>query len=78
MHCVSIAEFEVNLDCHVLRVHVRWSCVDLDRAGYHAVDAGFWVVLELIIRWIRARDRSDRSIIVDRACSFFAEPESAV
>ena len=63
MHCVSIAEFEVNLDCHVLRVQARWSCVDLDRTGYHAVDAGFWVVLELIIRWIRIRfDLIDLSV----------------
>jgi hypothetical protein len=29
--------------------------MNLDRTGYHAVDAGFWVVLELIIRWFRFR-----------------------
>jgi hypothetical protein len=29
--------------------------MNLERAEYHAVDAGFWVVLELIIRWIRFR-----------------------
>jgi hypothetical protein len=29
--------------------------MNLERAGYHAVDAGFWVVLEIIIRWIRFR-----------------------
>jgi hypothetical protein len=28
-------------------------CINLERTGYHAVDAGFWVVLELVIRWIR-------------------------
>jgi hypothetical protein len=26
--------------------------MNLERIGYHAVDAGFWVVLELIIWWI--------------------------
>jgi hypothetical protein len=45
----------INLDCHVLWVQVNQSCLDLDRTGYHAVDVGFWVVLELIIRWIRFR-----------------------
>jgi hypothetical protein len=39
----------------MLRVQACQSCVNLDRTRYHAVDAGFWVVLELIIRWIRFR-----------------------
>jgi hypothetical protein len=43
----------INLSCHVLRVQACQSCVNLERTGYHAVDAGFWVVLELIIWWIR-------------------------
>jgi hypothetical protein len=30
-------------------------CIDLDRTGYHAVDVGFWIVLELVIRWSRIR-----------------------
>jgi hypothetical protein len=46
---------QINLDCHVLRVQACWSCIDLDRTGYHAVDAGFWIVSELVIRWIRFR-----------------------
>ena len=29
--------------------------LDLDRAGYRAADAGFWVALELVIRWTRIR-----------------------
>ena len=49
------AESETDLGCHVSRVQACRHCVDLDRTGYHAVDAGFWVVLELIIRWIRIR-----------------------
>jgi hypothetical protein len=39
------------------------SCINLERAGYHAVDAGFWVVLELIIRWIRFQ-----SNLIDLSC----------
>jgi hypothetical protein len=31
-----------NLGCYVLRVQACQSCVNLDRTGYHAVDAGFW------------------------------------
>jgi hypothetical protein len=27
--------------------------ISLERTEYHAVDAGFWVALELIIQWIR-------------------------
>jgi hypothetical protein len=54
-HLFSNSRTRINLDCHVLWVQVYQSCLDLDRIGYHAVDAGFWVVLELIIRWIRFR-----------------------
>jgi hypothetical protein len=46
---------EIDLGCHVLRVRACRLCSDLDRTGYHAVDAGFWVVLELVIRWTRIR-----------------------
>jgi hypothetical protein len=62
----------------VLRVQSFQSCVDLDRTKYHAVDAGFWVVLELIIRWIRFLIQSDRFIIFGNVCSFFMDPDSAV
>jgi hypothetical protein len=54
-HVFSNSRTRINLDCHVLWVQVYQSCLDLDRTGYHAVDAGFWAVLELIIRWIRFR-----------------------
>jgi hypothetical protein len=54
-HVLFNSRTQINLDCHVLWVQVYQSCLDLDRTGYHAVDAGFWVVLELIIRWIRIR-----------------------
>jgi hypothetical protein len=27
--------------------------INLERTEYHAVDAGFWVALELVIWWIR-------------------------
>jgi hypothetical protein len=49
------SRIRINLDCHVLRVQACWSCIDLDRTGYHVVDAGFWIVLELVIRWTRIR-----------------------
>jgi hypothetical protein len=42
------------------------------------VDASFWVVLKLIIRWIRFLFQSDRFIIVGDVCSFFMDPDSAV
>jgi hypothetical protein len=53
-------------------------CVNLDRTKYHAVDAGFWVVLKLIIRWIRFLIQSDRFIIFGDVCSFSMDPDSAV
>ena len=60
-----IAESETDLGCHVSRVRACRYRVDLDRTGYHAVDAGFWVVLELIIRWIRIRfDLIDLSLSI--------------
>jgi hypothetical protein len=52
--------------------------VNLDRTGYHAVDAGFRVVLELIIRWIRFLIQSDRFIIFGNVCSFSMDLDSAV
>jgi hypothetical protein len=54
-HVLFNSQTQVNLDCHVLRVQACWSCIDLDRTGYHGVDAGFWIVSELVIRWIRFR-----------------------
>jgi hypothetical protein len=54
-HVLFSSRTRINLDCHVLWVQVYQSCLDLDRTGYHAVDAGFWVVLDLIIRWIKFR-----------------------
>jgi hypothetical protein len=35
----------------VLRVQAYQFCINLEITEYHAVDAGFWIVLELIIRW---------------------------
>jgi hypothetical protein len=52
-HMLFNSRTQINLDCHVLQVQACWSCLDLDRTRYHAVDAGFWIVLELVIRWIR-------------------------
>jgi hypothetical protein len=54
-HVLFKSRIWINLDCYVLRVQACWFCIDLDRAGYHAVDAGFWIVLELVIRWTRIR-----------------------
>jgi hypothetical protein len=54
-HLLFNSRTQISLDCHVLRVQACWSCIDLDRTGYHAVDAGFWIVSELVIRWIRFR-----------------------
>jgi hypothetical protein len=54
-HVLFNSRTRINLDCHVLRVQDCWSCINLDGTGYHAVDAGFWIVLELVIRWIRFR-----------------------
>jgi hypothetical protein len=62
----------------MLRVQACQFCVNLDRTGYHAVDAGFWVVLELIIQWIRFLIHSDRFIISGNVCSFSMDPDSAV
>jgi hypothetical protein len=48
-HVFFNSRTRINLSCHVLRVQVCQSCVNLERTGYHAVDAGFWIGLELII-----------------------------
>jgi hypothetical protein len=53
--CVLYSRILINIDCHVLRVQACWSCIDLDGTRYHAVDAGFSIVLELVIRWTRIR-----------------------
>jgi hypothetical protein len=42
------------------------------------VDAGFWVVLELVIRWIRFLTQSDRFILFGNVRSFFMDPDSAI
>jgi hypothetical protein len=42
------------------------------------VDASFWVVLELVIRWIRFLIQSDRFILFGNVRSFFMDPDSAV
>jgi hypothetical protein len=39
----------------LIEIHRQQSCMNLERTKYHAVDAGFWIVLELIIRWISFR-----------------------
>jgi hypothetical protein len=52
-HVLPNSRARINLNCHVLRVKACWSCINLERTEYHAVDAGFWIVLELIIWWIR-------------------------
>jgi hypothetical protein len=62
----------------MLRVQAYSFCVNLDRTGYHAVDAGFWVVLKLIIRWISILIQSDRFDIFGNVCSFSMDPDSAV
>jgi hypothetical protein len=77
-HVLFSSRTRINLNCHVLRVQVYQSCLDLDRTGYHAVDVGFWVVLELIIWWIRFRfnliDLSSLIMLVPSS----TEPDSAV
>jgi hypothetical protein len=52
-------------------------CINLERTEYHAVDAGFWVALEVVIRWIRFRTNLI-DLFVGNVCSFFMDPESAV
>jgi hypothetical protein len=76
--CFPNSRNRTNLGCYVLRVQACQFCVNLDRTGYHAVDAGFWVVLELIIWWIRFLIQSDRFIIFGNVCSFSMDPDSAV
>jgi hypothetical protein len=76
--CFPNSRNRTNLTCYVLRVQACQSCVNLDRTGHHEVDAGFWVVLELIIRWIGFLIRSDRFIIFGNVCSFFMDPDLVV
>jgi hypothetical protein len=59
---LSDSRNRIDLGCHVLRVQVYCVRINLERAGYHAVDAGFWVALELVIRWIRFPNQPDRLI----------------
>jgi hypothetical protein len=54
----------IDLGCYVLRVQACFVRINLERAGYHAVDAGFWVALELVIWWIRFPIQPDRFIHV--------------
>jgi hypothetical protein len=54
-HVFFNSRTRTDLSCHVLWVQACQSCINLERTGYHAVDAGFWIVLELIIWWIRFR-----------------------
>jgi hypothetical protein len=54
-HVLFNSRTRINLDCHVLRVQARQFFINLERTEYHAVDAVFWVVLELVIRWISFR-----------------------
>jgi hypothetical protein len=42
------------------------------------VDAGSWVVLELIIRWIRSLIQSERFIVFSNVCSFSMDLDSVV
>jgi hypothetical protein len=52
-HVLSDSRNRVDLGCYVLRVKLANVDINLERAEYHAVDAGFWIALELVIRWIR-------------------------
>ena len=72
-----IAEFRFDLNCHVLRVQACWIRSNLDRTGYNAVDAGFWVVLELVIRWTRVLFNLIDLIVLSNVCSFLTDPDSA-
>jgi ribosomal protein S27AE len=62
----------------VLRVQ---ACQFLRKSRQNRVSCGrcrFWVVLELIIRWIRFLIQSDRFIIFGNVCSFSMDPDSTV
>jgi hypothetical protein len=61
---LSDSRNRIDLGCYVLRVQACFVRINLERTGYHAVDAGFWVALELVIRWIRFPIQSDRFIHV--------------
>jgi hypothetical protein len=61
---LSDSRNRIDLGCYVLRVQACFVRINLERAGYHAVDAGFWVALELVIRWIRFPIQPDRFIHV--------------
>jgi hypothetical protein len=76
--CFSIAETESIWVVTCCGFKLAEVCINLERTGYHAVDAGFWVVLELVIRWIRFSNQSDRFILLGNVPSFFMDPESAV
>jgi hypothetical protein len=61
---LSDSRNRIDLGCYVLRVQACFVRINLERTGYHAVDAGFWVALELVIRWTRFPIQSDRFIHV--------------
>jgi hypothetical protein len=61
---LSDSRNRIDLGCYVLRVQACHVRINLERAGYHAVDVGFWIALELVIRWIRFPNQSDRFIHV--------------
>jgi hypothetical protein len=52
---LSDSRNRIDLGCYVLRVQACHVSINLERTEYHAIDAGFWVALELVIRWIRFR-----------------------
>jgi hypothetical protein len=51
-HVLFHSRTRINLDSHVLRVQAHQFCINLERNEYHVLDAGFWVVLELVIQLI--------------------------
>jgi hypothetical protein len=61
---LSDSRNRIDLGCYVLRVQACFVSINLERTGYHAVDAGFGVALELVIRWIRFPIQLDRFIYV--------------
>jgi hypothetical protein len=50
---LSDSRNRIDLGFYVLRVQACQCGINLERTEYHAVDAGFWIALELVIRWIR-------------------------
>jgi hypothetical protein len=65
--CSLIAETELIYVATCCGFKLTKSCINLERTGYHVVDAAFWVVLELVIRWIRFQ-----SNLIDLSCMLLA------